>query len=137
MAGGDQILMGTSGKNRPYSELGRMLDALARNRDVRGPYNIASHVREATGYEVTGQAVSKYLYGESVPKREFIKAFTDAFELTSYERAELAWSYTYGSRADVADNRRLSSSGSFVPRILWVSGKGPAGKKTPCPTVVV
>jgi hypothetical protein len=110
--------MGTSGKNRPYSELGKMLDALARNRDVRGPYNIAYHVREATGYEVSGQAVSKYLYGESVPKREFIKAFTDAFELTSYERAELAWLYTYGSRSDAADSRRLSSSGSFVTRVL-------------------
>ena len=118
MAGGDRILMGTSGKNRPYSELGKMLDALARSRDVRGPYNIAYHVREATGFEVSGQAVSKYLYGESVPKREFIKAFTEAFELPSYERAELAWSYTYGSRSDVANNRRLSSSDSFVPRIL-------------------
>lgn len=115
----DQILMESSGKNRPYSELGKMLDALARNRDVRGPYNIAYHVREATSYEVTGQSVSKYLYGESVPKREFIKAFTDAFELTSYERAELAWLYTYGSRPDAADSRRRQASDpSFVPRVL-------------------
>jgi hypothetical protein len=129
--------MGTSGKRRPYCELGKMLDALARERKVRGPYNIAHQVHNAAGFEVSGQAVSRYLFGEYSPQREVIKAFTDAFELPSYERAELAWSYTYGSRADVADNRRLSSSGSFVPRIFWVSGKGPAGKKTPCPTVVV
>ena len=75
-------------------------------------------VQNATGFEVSGQAVSKYLYGEYSPKREFIKAFTDAFELTSYERAELAWLYTYGSRSDAADSRPLSSSGSFVPRVL-------------------
>ena len=95
-----------------------MLDALARERDVRGPYNIAHQVQDTTGFEVSGQALSKYMYGEYLPKREFIKAFTDAFELTSYERAELAWLYTYGSRSDVADNRRLSSSGSFVPRVF-------------------
>lgn len=111
--------MGTSGKRRQYSELGKMLDALARNRDVRGPYNIAYHVREATGFEVSGQAVSKYLYGESVPKRPFIKAFTDAFELTSYERAELAWLYTYGPRSDaVGSTRRQPSDLSFLSRVL-------------------
>jgi len=110
--------MGTNGKSRPYCELGKVLDALARERDVRGPYNIAHQVQDTTGFEVSGQALSKYMYGEYLPKREFIKAFTDAFELTSYERAELAWLYTYGSRSDVADNRRLSSSGSFVPRVF-------------------
>ncbi len=118
MAGGEQIRMGMNGKNRRYCELGKMLDALARKRDVRGPYNIAHQVQNATGFEVSGQTVSKYLYGESLPRREFIKTFTDAFELPSYERAELAWLYTYGSRSDAADSRRLSSSGSFVPRVL-------------------
>jgi hypothetical protein len=77
--------------------LGKVLDALARERDVRGPYNIAHQVQDTTDFEVSGQAVSKYMYGEYLPKRAFIKAFTDAFELTSYERAELAWLYTYGS----------------------------------------
>ena len=118
MIRGEQIPIGTSGKSRPYCELGKVLDALARERDVRGPYNIAHQVQDTTGFEVSGQALSKYMYGEYLPKREFIKAFTDAFELTSYERAELAWLYTYGSRSDVADNRRLSSSGSFVPRVF-------------------
>ena len=117
MAGGEQIRMGTNAKNRPYCELGKVLDALARERYVRGPYNIASYLRDVAGFEVSGQAVSKYLYGESWPKHAFIGAFTEALNLTSYERAELAWLYTYGSRSDAADSRRLSSSDSFVPRI--------------------
>jgi hypothetical protein len=71
--------------------------------------NIAHQVPNATGFEVSGQVVSKYLYGEYSPKRNAIKAFTDALKLTSYGRAELAWLYTYGSRSDVADYRRLSS----------------------------
>jgi hypothetical protein len=94
---GEQIPIGTSGKNRPYSDLGKVLDALARSRDVRGPYNIASYLRDVAGFEVSGQAVSKYLYGESWPKHAFIGAFTEALNLTSEERGKLAWLYTYGS----------------------------------------
>lgn len=37
--------MGTNGKNKPYCQLGKELDALARSRDVRGPYNIAHYLR--------------------------------------------------------------------------------------------
>ncbi len=85
-----------SRKNRPYSELGKLLDALARNRDVRGPYNIAYYLEDVAGYKVSGQAVSKYLYGEFLPKHAFIQAFADAFELSLQERTELAWAYTYG-----------------------------------------
>jgi hypothetical protein len=91
--------MRKTGKGRPYSELGKVLDALARERDVRGPYNIAQHVQDATGYEVTGQAVSKYLYGESSPKSQSIEAFAEAFVLTPLQRAQLAWGYAYGSRS--------------------------------------
>jgi hypothetical protein len=40
------------------------------------------------------------LYGRSIPKREFIEAFAEAFELTLQERGELAWVYTYGFRPD-------------------------------------
>ena len=88
----------TSRKSRPYSELGKLLDALARSKDVRGPYNIAYYLKDVAGYEVSGQAVSKYLYGEFLPKHAFIQAFADAFELTLQERTELAWVYTYGFR---------------------------------------
>jgi hypothetical protein len=85
--------------HKRYCELGKMLDDLARERDVRGPYNnIANHVEIVTGYEVSGQLLSKYLYGEYVPKREFVRAFAEAFKLTAQERSELAGIYTYDSR---------------------------------------
>lgn len=45
LAGGEQLRMGTNAKNRPYCELGKMLDTLARERNVRGPYNIAIRSR--------------------------------------------------------------------------------------------
>ena len=86
-----------AGKSKPYCELGNLLDNLARYRAVRGPYNIASYLKDAAGYEVSGQMVSKYLYGHSQPKQEFVGAFADAFKLTPQERAELAWIYAYGS----------------------------------------
>jgi hypothetical protein len=109
LATGAQIRMRTNGKGRPYCELGKVLDALARERDVRGPSNIAHRVQDAGGYEVSGQALSKYLYGESLPKRQFIEAFAEAFVLTPQERAQLAWVYAYGSRsgADFLFRRRV------------------------------
>ena len=48
-------------KDKPYSELGKMLDDLARERDVRGPYNIAQYVQSLIGYEASGQVVSQYM----------------------------------------------------------------------------
>ena len=87
-------------RDKPYSELGKMLDDLARQRDVRGPYNIAHYLQDVTGYEVSGQVLSKYLYGENVPKPEFVRAFAEAFELSPQERGKLAWVYTYGSRPE-------------------------------------
>jgi hypothetical protein len=91
------LLWEERGKSEPYSELGKLLDALARNRDVRGPYNIAYYLKDIDGYEVSGQAISNYLYGEYLPKHAFIEAFANAFKLTLEERRELAWLYTYGS----------------------------------------
>ncbi len=87
-----------SAGNKPYSELGKLLDVMARSRNVRGSYNIAEYLTDLTNYEVSGQSVSKYLYGINQPKRAFIVAFADAFELTEQERAELAWTYAYGSQ---------------------------------------
>jgi hypothetical protein len=84
-----------AGKSKPYCELGKLLDNLARAHAVRGPYNIASYLKDAASYEVSGQMVSKYLYGHSQPKAEFMGAFAEAFRLTLRERAELAWGYAY------------------------------------------
>jgi hypothetical protein len=90
----------TSPANRPYSELGKILDGLARRHNVRGPYSIAQLVSEVAGYEITGQAISRYFYGEIRPKSAFIAAFADTIELTREERDALAWFYTYGSHLD-------------------------------------
>lgn len=84
------------GRSEPYSELGKAIDELARRRQVRGPYNIAYYIEDATGYKVSGQAVSKHLRGEHLPGREFVKAFAEAFELSPQEQEELAWIYAYG-----------------------------------------
>jgi hypothetical protein len=108
--------MRTNAKNKPYSELGKLLDALSRERDVRGPYNIAYHLEDVIGYEVSGQGMSKYMYGESLPKRQFIEAFAEAFELTDQERMELAWVYAYGSRLDFADGQQLVSRPLVIPQ---------------------
>lgn len=81
---------------KPYSEMGKLLDRMARKRDVRGPYNVSQRVVEATGYRITGQAVSRYFYGDSWPKREFIAAFARTFDLNAAERDELARMYAYG-----------------------------------------
>ena len=94
--GGELVRM--SAGNKPYCELGKLLDVLARSRNVRGSYNIAEYLNDRTNYEVSGQSVSKYLFGINQPKRAFIVAFADAFELTEQERAELAWTYAYGSQ---------------------------------------
>jgi hypothetical protein len=106
-----------NGKSEPYSQLGKILDDLARRRDVRGPYNIARHVMSVSSYEASGQAVSKYMYGKSLPKPAFIKAFAQTFELTPQEQVELAWVYAYGSHLRTED-RGLSISPSVIIRDL-------------------
>jgi hypothetical protein len=83
-----------------YGELGRVLDATARERDVRGPYNIAQLVTVVTGYKVTGQAVSRYFHDGVQPKPAFMSAFARAFNLSEEECDELAWIYTYGGSTD-------------------------------------
>jgi hypothetical protein len=40
------------------------------------------------------------MYGRSFPRREFIEAFAEAFELSAQERGRLAWVYAYDSRPE-------------------------------------
>ena len=87
----------SSTRNKPYCELGKLLDALARSRNVRGPYNMAEYLGDVANHKVSGQSISKYLFGINEPKQAFIRAFADALELTEQERAELEWVYAYGS----------------------------------------
>ncbi len=85
-----------------YSELGSVMDELARRRNVRGPYNVGGYVWEKTGRgpkpNKRGQASSAWsqiFYGESHPKTDTVKAFVDAFELTPEERRWLADVYLF------------------------------------------
>ena len=89
---------GRDPKDKLYCELGKLLDILARERDIRGPYAIAEYLKDSNAYNTSGQAISKYMYGHSWPKPSFITVFAEAFELSRQERSELAWTYAYGSR---------------------------------------
>ena len=44
-----QVMISMVDRSRPYSALGKLLDAYARQRDVRGPYRIADHLKETAG----------------------------------------------------------------------------------------
>jgi hypothetical protein len=81
---------------KTYSELGKLLDSMARKRNVCGPYAVAKRVTEVAGYQISGEDVALLFYGVSYPNPSFIAAFADAFELSTEERDRLAWFYIYG-----------------------------------------
>jgi hypothetical protein len=83
-------------EEKKYCKLGKVLDDQARARHVRGPYNVAKHVREATGFKVSGSSVSGYFYGRSHPPPEFNAAFVEAFSLEESEVERLAYAYALG-----------------------------------------
>lgn len=78
-----------------YSELGQVLDELARERNIRGPYRVAAFVKEQTGEGPGGTAWSQFFTGESRPKHRNIGLFARAFKLSTEERRELADAYTF------------------------------------------
>jgi len=80
---------------REYSKLGKVLDEIARSRNVRGARPIARRVKSRTGGGPTGAAVSQYLYGDTTPRRDFIERFAKAFELSESER-RFKYTYAYG-----------------------------------------
>lgn len=85
-------------QGKPYSLLGKALDEMARNRNVRGPYGIAGYVRERTGEGPNGSAWSQILYGETRrPRPETMTLFARAFELSEVEMDRLAYVYTFAS----------------------------------------
>jgi hypothetical protein len=80
---------------RPYSELGKVIDQLARARDVRGPNAIAAYVKERTGAAPGRSAWHKILYGDINPSRETMRRFAVAFELDEEETKQLAVMYIF------------------------------------------
>ena len=92
-----EALLGCVGmEQKPYCKLGEVLDEQSRARHVRGPYNIAKRVREATEFKVSGSSVSGYFYGRTRPPPEFNAAFVEAFKLEEDEIERLAHVYTLG-----------------------------------------
>jgi hypothetical protein len=102
-------------EKKPYCKLGEVLDEQARARDVRGPYRVAKHVREATGFKVSGASVSAYFYGKSNPAPKFNAAFVEAFSLEEDEISRLAYEYTLGKEPSPPQPR------SYSPRIVRCS----------------
>ena len=86
-------------QKKPYCKLGEVLDEQARAKQVRGPYNVAKHVSEATGFKVSGSSVSGYFYGRCHPPPEFNAAFVEAFSLEEDEVERLAYAYTLGKES--------------------------------------
>ena len=80
---------------KPYSELGKRLDELARSRDVRGPKAIAEYVREKIGEGPGRSAWGQILYGEIRPTTKTMRQFIEAFELDEEQAAALALLYVY------------------------------------------
>jgi hypothetical protein len=81
-----------------YTELGTVLDELARARNVRGPHRIARYIQDKMGEGIGGSAWQQIFVGSTkTPERKNIQLFADAFDLTPEERARLAWAYTYGA----------------------------------------
>jgi hypothetical protein len=83
---------------RPYSALGEVLDELARKRNVRGPYGIASHMQARFPEAPSGVAVGKWMYGDASPTRENLRRFADAFELSEGEEITLSFAFNYGQQ---------------------------------------
>ena len=66
---------------RPYGPLGEVLDGIARARNVRGPYRVASYVEERTGEGPGGSHWSQVFYGLKYPSPRVMKLFCEAFDL--------------------------------------------------------
>jgi hypothetical protein len=83
------------GNRRPYSDLGKLIDELARSRDVRGPSAIAAHVRAQTGEGPGHSAWSQILYGDITPTVRTIQLFGQAFALDEEEVTRLSRRYVF------------------------------------------
>ncbi len=97
---------------RPYGKLGVALDAIARERNVRGPYRVAAFIRERTGGGPRGSHWSQVFYGEKYPSPQVMKRFVQAFELSESEVERLASVYLYEADMGVPPNEDGPGGGS-------------------------
>ena len=75
---------------REYAPLGKVMDRMARERNVRGPYAAATYIEKQTGEEMPGATMSKNWYG-SRPSPRTLQLFVQAFGLSDREVNELTW----------------------------------------------
>jgi hypothetical protein len=85
-----------------YSPIGEVMDRIARERHIRGPYNVGRYVQEKMGEGPSGSAWSEYFRGESRPKPTVLELFRDAFSLTEKEEDELARAYAFPEPSELA-----------------------------------
>lgn len=86
---------------KPYSALGWVMEEFA-NRppfNVRGPHRIAHYISERGWEFPTGQAVSKWFYGESTPQPRHIQTFAEVFGLSKEEEVRLAYALCFRKRS--------------------------------------
>lgn len=80
---------------RPYAELGKKMDAIARSRNVRGAKAISEYVRSKTGNGPGRSAWSQILLGDIRPTPRNMALFRRAFDLTDEEEVSVAMEYTF------------------------------------------
>ena len=90
------------GEGAPYSKLGDVLDEIARDRNVRGPYNVARYVQERTGDGPGGSHWSQIFYGKKEASPRVMKRFSLAMNLTEEEEVKLATAYLFRGMAAAA-----------------------------------
>jgi hypothetical protein len=92
---------------RSFSELGRLVDQLARSRDVQGPKAISEHVREKTGGGPGRSAWGKVLFGDITPTPNTMRLFGKPSSSTRRKRRRLL-----GYTPTVRNRRRMRSTES-------------------------
>lgn len=82
---------------KPYSELGEVMDEIARKRNVRGPYRVGNYVEMVMGESPVGSHWSQIFYGQRHPSTQVMHLFMNAFgvERESEEGVRLATAYLF------------------------------------------
>lgn len=92
--------------SREYVPRGLVIDRIARERGVRGAKAIADFTRQRAqelGFSPEAvrsrSTIGNYFYGDTVPDDDWLTLFARAFELTTEEMGELAFSHSFRAYA--------------------------------------
>ena len=101
--------MGKEKGRKPYTGFGRTLRKLMWARDVASWTTLCEMIEETTGRHFAHQSMSKYAAGTTPAPHEFVQAFAETLDLTTNEREQLAYQYTFFSTVnDPAKNSQAS-----------------------------